>query len=627
MLESMRKGSQHIVVKILFFLLALSFIIWGIGDIFRGNTGHNYIATVGKTGVTPAEIENTVREEVSRYQQITGQRLSEDEINKIGLKKYALDQLIRNKTIFLRANELNLLAGKKIIAQSIYNNEIFFNDKKVFDRETFNSLLRSNGFTEESFVNSIKRDYATRTLMENISMTSVAPGVIATEMFKFRGETRLADLLILPPDSVKEIPEPSETDLVQFYNENQNNFAVPEQRAITYISFNANKIKSSIKLSNEELLTEYQRSINQYKTEESRDVSQYLFATEEEARTSYDKISKHNTKEYTNSKMDLGKITKSGVPLEVAETVFLLGKGEISKPVKSQMGWHIFVLNNIEEAKTKSFDEVKASIEKDLLEKRISDEFARFGNEIEDEFAAGKTMEDVAKKFDITVHKIASIDSTGNDNNRNKVINLPDSTTLLPLAFTLEVGKPSNLTLLSDNNTYAIIQVDSISPQRIKALDETRGNAITLWKNQKKIKMLQEKAKEIAGKINSGEDIKTISNKFNLKQKPAQLIKRPANFAANEDSSTPVLLSRELFNLKKVGNATGAYRANDGSFVIGILKEIKNITPANNKNSYLNTQAMLEDEMRNDIVEQYLNFLQKQFKVSIKTIEESSNKQ
>lgn len=621
MLGQMRKGAQHTVVKMLFFLLAVSFVVWGIGDVFRGSSGGAYVATVGSSGVTPAELENAVREEVSRYQEMTGQRLSEEEIKKLGLNKYALEQLIRNKTITLRATDLHLVAGKKIIAASIYNNEAFFSDQKVFDKDRFQSLLHANGFTEERFVNTIKKDYAIRTLMENISMVSVVPKAISSEIFKFRSETRIADLVILSADTIKEVGEPSETDLVQFYKDNQNSFATPEQRAITYITFNADKIKNSIKISPEELQTEYQNLISQYSIEEARDVSQYLFATEEEALAAHDAISKNDIKNYSKNKINLGKVTKSGLPDEVKETVFTLKVSETSKPVNSPMGWHIFVVNSIEAAKTKTFDEVKKNIEKDLLEKKISDEFARFGNEIEDEFAAGKSMEDTAKKFDLKVHKIPAIDAN-NKNNDGKTTDLPDSKTLIPMVFSMDIGTPSTLTLLSDNTSYAIVQVDSVAPQRIKALDEAKGDAVSLWKNQNKIKLLQEKAEEVSKKLNAGEDLKSIVSKMNLKSKLAQVIKRPSTQnAIGEEDGTPAMLARELFNLKKAGNATGAYHANDGSFMVAVLTKINKTTPADDKTAYRNMQSQLENDIRDDIVEQYLNHLQKEYTVSIKTTE------
>ena len=621
MLEQMRRGSKHPIVKGLFLLLALSFVVWGVGDVFRNNGGAGYVATVGKSGITAEELDNAVRGEVARYQQAIGKTLSEEEVEKFGIKRYVLGQLIRDKVTVARAHDLGLVAGKKVLAKHIYENDAFFDEKGKFSKERFKSVLSANGFNEEKYINAIQKDVAVTTLMEAVAASAIVPESIAKQVFSVRNESRVADLIILPANTSIEVAEPSETDLVQYYKDNQDNFAIPEQRALTYISFNLDKIKSTIKLSDDELKAEYQKSIQQYKTEESRMVQQYLFTKEDEANAAYEKISKGDAKAYAGSLIDLGSVTKTSAPAEVKDAIFALQKSEVSKPVKSSLGWHIFVVKSIEAEKTKNFESVKRDIEKDLLTAKASDEFSKFGNQVEDEFAAGQTMEEVAKKFDLVVHKVPSVDTNGNGANGSKVTDLPDAAVLLPVAFNLDTGAHSALTLLSDNASYAIVRVDTISPKRVKALDEAKGSAIKMWKDQQKVKLLQEQAVGISSKIRAGEDVKALSGKMKLKLVAAQNIKRPAADSVQEGKNgEPVILVRELFNLKKAGDVTSAYRNATGDFVIAQLKSVTKTAPDSDKNGYKNIQAELEDEMRDDILVQYINYLRSIYPVSVKEV-------
>ncbi len=618
MLAKMRKGSQHIIVKGLFVLLGLSFVMWGVGDIFRSDMRNGHVATVGKFAVTNAELENLVLNEVARYQEIVGKTLTEEETEKLGIKHYALNQLIRNKVTIARAEDLKLVTGKKIIAQNIYRNDVFFNEEGAFDKDRFKAVLQASGFTEETFIKAIKRDSSVNLLLETLAVSAVVPENMAREIFKTRNEKRVADLITIPSDLIKDLPEPSEADLIQFYQDNQESFSTPEQREITYITFNLAKIQNGIKPSEDELKEEYNNSISQYKIEETRNVDQYLFLKEEDAKAAYEKISKGDVKRFSKSKISLGNVTVSTSPSEVKGVIFALKQGEISAPVQSALGWHIFVVKSIEAEKTKTFEEVKKDIEKDLIEKKTSSEFAKFGDEIEDEFAAGKTMEEVAQKFDLTAHKVPAITIDGNDASGNKVAGFPDSKTLLPIVFNLDTGVASSLTLLSDNSGYAIMRVDSVTPKRVKALDEVKGIAIKLRKDQDKIKLLKDKATEIAGKLKSGEDMKSLAGKMNLKIKSAQIIKKPGEDSVQDGASgEPVMLANELFTLKKEGEVTGAYRNQEGSFVIAKLIKVQETTADNDKNAYINLQSDLENEMREDIIGQYINFLRKEYPVSI----------
>jgi len=145
-----------------------------------------------------------------------------------------------------------------------------------------------------------------------------------------------------------------------------------------------------------------------------------------------------------------------------------------------------------------------------------------------------------------------------------------------------------------------------------------KGIAIKLRKDQDKIKLLKDKATEIAGKLKSGEDMKSLAGKMNLKIKSAQIIKKPGEDSVQDGASgEPVMLANELFTLKKEGEVTGAYRNQEGSFVIAKLIKVQETTADNDKNAYINLQSDLENEMREDIIGQYINFLRKEYPVSI----------
>jgi len=619
MLEQMRKGSQHPIVKGLFFLLALLFVVWGVGDVFRSGTGIGYVATVGRSGITLAELDGRVRNEIARYQEMTGKILSEEEADKIGVRKYVISQLISNKVIAMSAEDLGLVAGKKVIARHISENEAFFDEKGKFDKERYQSVLKASGLTEDKYVNSISKEDEVRTLLESLTLLGVVPDAIAGQVYGFKNEARVAELITLPADSISTVPEPSGEDLAKYYQDNQDAFSVPEQRGVTYVTFDLEKIKSTIKLSDEELKAEYQRSISQYKTEENRNVQQFLFATEAEAAAAYAKISTGDTKGFAGSEIELGNITKSSVPAEVKEAIFSMKQGEVGKPVKSSLGWHIFIVKTIENEKVKDFDEVKGDIEKEMVAKKAADEFSKFGNQVEDEFASGKTMEEVAAKFDLITRKITAVDANGNGANGSKVTDINDPAILLPVVFGLEMGAHSALTLLSDNASYAVVRIDNIAAKRVKALDEVKLVAVKMWKSQEKSRLLKEKATELATKIKSGEDVKSLAGQMKLKLSAEQTIKRPEpNTLQDGKNGEPVMLARELFALQKVGDITGAYRNSAGDFVIARLKGVVQANPANDKNGYRNLQSDLEDAMRNDIMAQYNVYLQKKYPVSIK---------
>lgn len=98
---------------------------------------------------------------------------------------------------------------------------------------------------------------------------------------------------------------------------------------------------------------------------------------------------------------DLGFFTAGEMVPAFSKAVFALNKGEVSKPVKTDFGWHIIKLEDIQEGGAQPFEQVKNPIRLVLLRKAVQDkilELRRVGTiEIVDEDLK-RLQEEAAKK-------------------------------------------------------------------------------------------------------------------------------------------------------------------------------------------------------------------------------------
>ena len=76
---------------------------------------------------------------------------------------------------------------------------------------------------------------------------------------------------------------------------------------------------------------------------------------------------------------DLGTFGRGQMVPEFEEAVFSMAKGEVSEPVKTQFGYHIIKLEDLQESTESTFDEVKAEVEKSLLYQKQNEVY---GNKI-----------------------------------------------------------------------------------------------------------------------------------------------------------------------------------------------------------------------------------------------------
>ena len=90
------------------------------------------------------------------------------------------------------------------------------------------------------------------------------------------------------------------------------------------------------------------------------------------------------------SKDQGGKLTVSKgqtVP-EFDQTAFLLPKGSLSRPVKTQYGWHLIeALSAVKPAKTTPLGEVEESIRQQLLQTRKNERMTKWVEETKKDFA------------------------------------------------------------------------------------------------------------------------------------------------------------------------------------------------------------------------------------------------
>lgn len=605
MLESMRRGSKNIFVKMILILLAGSFVLWGVGDVLRGGNNTD-IADIDGTKISYLDFVREFESEKARYRQMFS-GLSEENMSRLGIKERVISRLIERYSLSKRLNDLNITVGSATAKELLLGAGVFSNENGDFDKQSFDIFLRNNRVQKDDYIDSIRHEAAIGLFMGALEHPDINLDEIVGAVYKYRNEKRQADLLYIPANYIKKSGEPSETDLVQYYQENTERFSVPELRKATYMLFSASDIAKGINVSDDELLAEYEQSKDAYVKAETRSVEQYVFSDEAKAKLALKSLESGEGRQYDDEKISLGEVNQSSLPDDIAKVVFNLDAKNFSTPFKSDLGWHVFYVKNIADGRVLSFLEVKDEIKSYLKEARVSERFEDFSYQIEDEFAAGMTMQDVGKKFDVAVHSLPGVDAKGESSSQTKLTNIPHEQEVLAMIFDATEGVASPMILLKDNATYAVVKVEEISDGRIKALDEVKGVAINFWKeNQKKIE-LGKLAESIAIDIKNGKNINKIAKKNKFKLKKSQYIDRPEDGYFNkEKTEVPGALAVELFSLVS-GSSTKSYALSDGGFVIAKLINIKDGEQSEEGQSDL--KKSIQQQMSGDIIAQYIAYL------------------
>jgi peptidyl-prolyl cis-trans isomerase D len=532
MLRGIHKASSNwigrAIMGVVLGLIAISFGIWGIGDIFRG-FGTNTVATVGHTEIRLDTFRQLYQERLQQIGRQLNRPLLPDQARALGLDRQLLNEIVAETAMDERARAMGLNVSDAEIARRITDAPDFKGITGQFDRARFDAFLRNTGSSEARFLAEQRKIALRAQLLGTISGEAPVPKT-ALDMFnRFQNEERAIEYVTLGAAQVGDIPDPAAEVLAKYFEERKAAFRAPEFRKITLVVLTPEDLASRTEVSDADLKKAYADRRARYETPERRHIKQIVFPNMEEAKAAADKLAPGATPATTfetlaaerglkESDIDLGTVAKSAVvDRDVAEAAFALKSGEVSAPIAGRFGIAIVKVDSIEPSKVRSFEEVAAELKRDIQNERAKNELTNVQEKIEDERLGGASLADAARKFNLTPRVIEAIDRNGKDPNGNPVPDLPQNADVLSAAFAAEIHGENEPIRVPNNGGYVWFDVDAITPARDMPLDEVKDKVVARWRDDEMATRLRTKATEMLDKIKAGASFADVAAADKLK--------------------------------------------------------------------------------------------------------------
>ena len=193
MLDAMRRGAVNWVAKSLLFLLIIAFAFWGIPNVFR-NANRDTLARIGGTAISADEFRQAYQDEMTSItRRLGGRRLTAEQAKMLGVEQRTLSRLIGMAAIDAHARELRLALSSQAVADLIRSDPAFHDASGKFSSETFRSLLRQNGISEDRYLASRRRDEVREQLTDTLLAGLAPPQLLADLLHRYREETRIIE--------------------------------------------------------------------------------------------------------------------------------------------------------------------------------------------------------------------------------------------------------------------------------------------------------------------------------------------------------------------------------------------------------------------------------------------------
>jgi len=503
-----RNWLGRLITGIVLGLIAVSFAIWGIGDIFRG-FGTSTVAKVGSTEIGVERFRQSYNEQMQRLIRQIGKPIPADQARALGLHRQLLGQMIAEAALDDNIRQLGLNVPNDLIAQRIRNDPTFRGITGQFDPNRFAAILRELGYTEARYVQERRRQMLQQQIVRSLTGELTIPATAIDVQNRFANELRALDYVVLGPEQAGAIKDPTPEELTKFFDERKNLFRAPEFRKVDVVTLSADALAKTMTISDEDARKVYESDRAKFVTPERRAVHQIVFPNEADASEALAKIKQPDmgfekyaaSPERKGSEINLGMVPKSQIlDPAVADAAFALQPNSTSEPIKGRFGTVIVNVGKVEPEIVKPFDEVAAELKRDIALERARKEVRALYDKLEDERGGGGTLAELAKKVGLQVRTIDAIDRSGRGPDGNPVSQLPDTANLFSAIFNAEVGTENDAVQLANGDGYLWFEVVSTTPSRERPLDEVRERVIERWRNDQVAAKLKELAKEVAEK-------------------------------------------------------------------------------------------------------------------------------
>lgn len=515
MLEALRRGAQTRFAKFLFGLLVLSFGIWGVHDVFNGwNRGS--IAKVGGTPISDEEFRRTYQNELDRFSQQAGKRITAEQGHAFGLDRRVLSQLVAGAAVEAHANQLGLALSDKTLVEGIQSDPDFQTDGK-FSRQNFEALLQQIGMSERGFLALRRKDELRTAIVRSLVTAQIVPKPLFDFMHAYNQEKRIIEWVNIDPEAVT-VVEPTEAKLKELYDKDKAKYMTPEYRKIQLLTLSIDDLKKQTTITDDEIAKAYDANKSTYDSPEERRIQQIAFKDKATADAAL-KVLRDGTKSFgevakdagaKDTDVDLGLITKKGlIDPKVADVAFSLEKDKYSDVVEGRFATVILRVTQIVPGVTRTLADVKDQVRDKLATEKAKADLQNKHDEIEDNRIAGKSLKDIADSMKLTFKEIPATDATGLGPDGKPVLETPDLRKIVSRAFAPDSSNDDAGIELGDNG-FAWVNVLSTDAPKQKPYDQVKDQVKSDYISSERHRLIDELAKKLAGRVNAGEPMTAI---------------------------------------------------------------------------------------------------------------------
>ncbi|MBW2435118.1 MAG: SurA N-terminal domain-containing protein [Deltaproteobacteria bacterium] len=536
MLSLMRKHASSWIIKFLLAAIIVVFIPWGVQRYTSGRSGR--VAEVNGSIITLDDYRNTYRNLVEQVRQSFGNNVNDEFMQTLQLPKRALDQLIDRVLMLQAAEKLKIQVSDEELAQAI-GSIAAFQTAGVFDNQRYLNFLSRTQLTPETFENEQREAITINKLQSFISGSIKVSNIEAQQWYKFNNAEVDIDYVLLEPQQMKGT-EATADEIKAHFEANKENYKTDPELKIRYLYLNPENYEDKVTVSAEDVSDYYESNLEQFKSPQTVQARHILIKVDknatpeqvQEARQRIEAVHKlaiagedfaELAAEYSEGPTktkggDLGTFRRQDMVKPFSDKAFAMQAGEISEPVRTDFGWHIIKVEQVNPASIRTLDEARSEIESKLKADQSRNLAYDEAEAIFNAAFEGRNFADLVKERNL---KMIYTDFFTRKKGPQGAQNARQ---LAEAAFELPLNEISEIQELG--NGYYLIEALEKRPAQIPELETVKAAVKKDLIKEKQDAEALRQAQAIVSEIKETGSLAAVAEKFNLKPQTSGLFKR-----------------------------------------------------------------------------------------------------
>ncbi len=588
MLQAIRDRAQGVIAWIIILLIIVPFALWGINEYIHDDS----VLLAAKVDGEPVPLsayQRAFQSERNLRMQLLGNRA--DLLDSEAIRKSALDRLIGAVALAKVAREAGYRISDQQLATLITGMREFQQDGH-FDSGRYASLLNSLGMTQTQFETDLRQDLLAQQMVGGITDSEFVASNEFAAYVSLYDQTRDVSSLRLAADRYRERVKITDEDIAAAYEAAPDRYMRPERVRIAYIELSVDPIKSSVPEPTEaELRQAYEERKTDFGLPEERRASHILIAVSadadeaavEKARNkaleieqrlakgaSFEELARKESDDPGSAKKggDLGYFARGVMDAAFEDKAFSMKVGEVSEPVRSRFGFHIIRLDGIRKGKVKPFTEVRDRLRDELIESRAEERFYDLADRLTDlAYENPDSLEPVARELGVELRKSDYF-------SRETGKGIAAEEAVRATAFSDDVlnrGNNSEPVELG-NQRLVVLRIDDRKPAERKPLSEVRGLIEKSLRAERLAAMTEQDGKALLERLRNGETLEAIAGERSLDVLQRKGLRRDAT------DIEPAVRDRAFSIPRPAGQDGVSYdgvSVDDGSYVLIALRAVR----------------------------------------------------